>query len=177
VKLARRVTPPPVATPPPPEPLDLPPPVEEPPAPATRRVRVVGLSLSSTVSTGGPAFAVGNSRLGQTAEEAAAPGDGAPLAPDVRAPRRTSAPEPEYPPELRAQGLEGDVGLEVRLDAQGAIADVRVVTPSAFAAFARAAVESARRGVYEPATTNGTAQPYTLRFTVRFRLRKSEGLR
>jgi protein TonB len=146
--------------------------VEAPQPKATGRVRVVGLSLSSTVSNGGAAYAVGNTRLGQTSTEAGDPLAAAPLAAEARAPRRTSAPEPDYPAELRAQNLEGDVGLEVQLDERGAITALQVVTPSAFEAFDRAAVEAARRATYEPASVNGLAQPYALRFTVRFRLRK-----
>jgi TonB family protein len=145
--------------------------VEAPQPQATGRVRLVGLSLASTVSNGGAAWAVGNTRMGQTPDEAGDPALAQPLAADVRAPRRTSSPEPEYPPALRAQRLEGDVGLEVHLDEHGAITDVLIVTASAFADFDRAAVEAARRAVYEPASVNGVARPYSLRFTVRFRLR------
>ena len=170
VKLVHRAAPPEPLSPPEPV-VEAPPEVEEPPPRATGRVRVVGLSLTSTVSNGGAAYAVGNTRMGQTPDEAGDPALVEPLAAEVRPPRRTSSPEPDYPPALRAQKLEGDVGLEVQLDEHGTITSVQVVTASAFADFDRAAVEAARRAVYEPASVNGVARPYSLRFTVRFRLR------
>jgi TonB family protein len=173
-KVVHARVPPPV-TPPPPEPpsAELPPLDAQPPPPTAQptRVRVTGLSFTSTSATGSSAWAVGNTRMGETAARAGDPTI-APISAQVRAPRRTSNPDPDYPPELRAQRLEGDVELELTIDETGAVADAHVVTPSAFAAFDRAALDSARSGRWEPASTNGVAQPTTLRFTVRFRLRK-----
>jgi protein TonB len=169
-KLVQAVTPSPEPLPPP-DPIDLqPPPPEAPPPPPVRRV--VGLSLESTVVGGaGPAVAVGNTRMGQTAPIAADPSV-EPLRQELTPARRLTDEKPEYPQELRARGVEGDVELQVELDAQGLITRATVVTSSGFPAFDASAVASARRATYEAAKLNGVAVAQVLRFTVRFRLRQ-----
>jgi len=146
-------------------------PVDEPP-PVSAPRRVVGLSLESTVATGEAAFAVGNTRMGQTAEVAQEPTAESAGSDAVQPPRRTTSPEPDYPPELRARGVEGDVGLEVEVGSDGLVKQVTVRTPSGFEPFDRAAEASARASAYEPARLGGAALTYVIRFTVRFRLRK-----
>lgn len=84
------VRPPPVAKvepPPPPEPVAAPPP------------RVVGLSLDSTTEGGGgPSFAVGNTRAGETAERAADPTEVPKEAPPVAAPATPNQVARRSPP-------------------------------------------------------------------------------
>lgn len=171
-KLVQAVTPPPE---PPllPDPIDLqPPPPDAPPPPPPPVRRVVGLSLESTVVGGaGPAVAVGNTRMGETARIAADPSV-EPLRQEFTPARRLTDEKPEYPQELRARSVEGDVGLQVELDAQGLITEVTVVASSGFPAFDASAVASARRATYEAAKLNGVAVAQVLRFTVRFRLRQ-----
>lgn len=186
---APRKAPPPTAPPPavaaaPPPVAPVPPPAAAPAGPAPRRV--VGLSLESTVEGGaGPAFAVGNTRLGETAAQAEAPEAVQPLAPAssnrvaTRAPRagvpftppaRTRPVTPDYPASLRAQGIEGDVVLRVDLDAAGAVLEVAVLKGSGHAALDEAARAAAASERYSPARRDGAAIPDVLTFTVRFRL-------
>ena len=155
-----------------------PPAVEPPPPP------VVGLDPAVTSASGdGPAFAAGNTHLGQTADRAVdatslaraplpnrpasrLPGAGI----DLRPPRRLRETKPVYPDLLRAQGIEADVELLVSVTTEGEVAEAKVIRPSAWPELDRAAQEAARRDRYTPATRNGVPQPYALAFTTRFRL-------
>jgi protein TonB len=167
----------------------LPDPVRTPPveAPAAPIRRVVGIDMASTVEGGqGPAFAVGGSRMGETGDRAADPkaeradtqevpvnrvstrfaeGD-APVVP----PRRLAPVDPEYPPLLREQGIEADVVVVVSIDTDGHVTKVDIVNPALQTAFNDAAVASAKREHFAPATRGGAPVPYTQRYTIRFRL-------
>jgi protein TonB len=179
-----KAEPPPTPTPPPEEPPKAPPP------------RIVGLSLESTVEgAGGPAFAVGNTLDGTTDTRAVDPskvvpgGTGPKDAPPtpVAGPNqvatrlpvggvkitqaaRKRAVEPVYPETLKAQEIEADVPVIVKLDATGRVIDVKVVRPSAYPEFDEAAREAAFKEVFEPATKDGVPIPFTITYTYRFRI-------
>jgi TonB family protein len=196
--------PPPPETPPAPEQVALPPPVERPrPPPPKAKApdktppapppRVVGLSLESTVEGGGgPGFAVGNTRVGTTAQQATAAQEVAPLAADERVaktnavatripgagvvyalPKRKAERKPRYPEVLKSQGIEADVTVMLSLDATGKVSRVKIVTPSPYPEFNEAARAAALAEQFEPATRDGVAIPYALSFTYRFRLEDS----
>lgn len=175
-----------------PEPQTEPQPVENAPP-----MRVVGLSLESTVEgSGGPAFAVGATRMGKTLDSAATPRKAvestAPVAtaptqaraaspnrqatriPTARAemtlPKRRRPVSPPYPPELRAQGLEASVTVMVSIDETGRVTSVKILTPSPYPAFNEAAHTAALREQFEPAKRDGVPMPYTLSYTYRFRI-------
>ena len=145
--------------------------------------RIVGLSLSSTVKGGGAAFAVGNTRAGVTGRVADAPdapkrADAEPRL-DVRVatrrdraverPRRLRRLEPEYPEAYRRRGLEGRVVVELVVGIDGLPNDVRLIATSEHAAFNDAARRAAHRERFRPATKDGAAVPFRLRFTYHFR--------
>lgn len=154
---------------PPPDPIQA---AASEPTPSKPARRVVGLNLDSTVAGNGPAFAVGNTRMGETSRTAGDPNAAAPL-PGAQfvPPRRVHEVQPDYPPALRAQSVEGEVGLKVDVDAQGHVTNVVVVTPSPQAAFNAAAVAAAKASSYSPALMNATPVANTIQFTVRFRLK------
>ncbi len=185
----------PKRAPPPPDPIDLPKKPPEPPKPEARRI--VGLSLESTVEGGGggPSFAVGNTRMGTTEHVAADAKEAKPLpkeaptpappppvnraatripsgpgGPTLVKPHRKKPVPPVYPQELRAQGIETDVVVEVTIDEAGKVKSARVLAPSPYAAFNDAALASARAEEFEPALKDGKPIEFTLTFTVRFRL-------
>jgi periplasmic protein TonB len=192
------VTPPPEPVAPPkrvePPRTAAPKPREPPPTPAAPPPRVVGLSLESTVEGGaGPAFGVGNTRLGQTADRATdkdevvqgASGEPSARAPNAVAsriptagvqyalPRRKQERKPEYPRVLQSQGIEANVTVMLNLDASGKVIRVKLVTPSIYPEFNEAARRAALAEQFEPATRDGVAIPYTLSFTYEFRLEDS----
>jgi periplasmic protein TonB len=183
-RIARAVAPAPI----PPDPIETPrPPVEPPTTPR----RVVGLSLESTVTAGsGPAFAIGNTRTGETGDKAAEPADVRPMGGSPAAakgsnaaadfvptgdaavvkPRRLAEPRLDYPAALKAQGIEGDVAVLIRIGADGAVGDVRIVKSSGVQELDAAARAAAQRERFSPATRDGEAIEYTLKYTYRFRI-------
>ena len=181
--------PPKVAPAPPPPKVQAPPPPTDVPPP-----RVVGLSLDSTVEgSGGPSFAVGNTREGQTAKKAADPTKVAPLGagPIVEepkeAPNRTASriptvglvftaakkkveKKPAYPETLKSQGVEADVVVMLSLDESGKVTGVKIVKGALQPEFNESAKKSALEEEFEPAQKNGVPVPTTITFTYRFRL-------
>jgi protein TonB len=177
-------------TPAPPPPKAKAPPPEAPKGPPPR---VVGINLDSTVEGGGgPAFATGETRNGQTAEHAVAP---KPVesttepAPKIAAPTKNqaatripvagvqySAPkrkrphEPVYPETLKAQEIEADVTVMVSLNAEGKVTTVKIIRAAPYPEFNDVAQKTAMEEEFEPATRDGVAIPYTLSYTYRFRL-------
>jgi periplasmic protein TonB len=153
---------------PPPDPINAETPPPEPPKEPVRRV--IGIEMESTTVAGASAFAAGNTRMGKTDVVAQDPTGLERLAPELVPPKRTSAPLPAYPASLRAQGIEGDVQLEVEIAATGRVSNVTVVVPSEHDEFNRSAADAASRGTYEPARLNGVAVTRSITFTVQFRL-------
>ena len=154
--------------------------VTPPPEPARR---VVGLSMESTTGGGsGPAFAVGNTRMGTTQRTAAnpnavsarpLPNTQATLAKGpgkLRKPKRLGNVDPVYPADLEEQGVEADVPVEVDIDANGVVVAVRVVKPTTDARFDEAAKAAAFRQRFKPATRGEQAMAYTITYTYRFRI-------
>lgn len=190
-------TPPKQERPPKPERLPpAPPPKAEPPPPPESKPppRVVGLSLDSTTEGGeGPAFAVGNTREGRTADKAADPnkvaavGTGpivenpseAPNRAATRIPtvglvftpaKRKQPSNPPYPETLKSQGIEGDVTVMVSINAEGKVTSVKIVKPAPYPEFNDLAKQTALTEAYEPAAKNGVAVNTTITFTYRWRL-------
>jgi protein TonB len=187
VALARPAAPAPAApvppaAPTPPPVLDEPPPAlpssaATPPAPgAPRALPRVGISLGSTVGSGGFAVGVGNTAYGRAAEVAPDPASVRRYTGGVVPPARLSAqprplelPRIEYPAEARSEGIEGEVALVLRIDARGAVVAVRVAdAPSP--SLAAAAAEGARRFRFSPALLDGEPVETEIRFKYTFLL-------
>ena len=179
VVLARRAAPVAPAAPPVPSPAPAPPPAlasAPPSAPAARPLPRVGISLGSTVSSGGFAVGVGNTAYGRAAERAEDPSAVRPYAGGVVPSARLSAqprvlelPAIPYPPDARRDGVEGQVVLLLRVDARGAVQAVRVVSaPSS--ALAAAAEQGARRFRFTAALLEGEPVETEIRFTYTFQL-------
>jgi TonB family protein len=78
-------------------------------------------------------------------------------------------PEATYPAEALEDRVEGNVGLELDVDAAGVVAAVRVVAPAGHG-FDQSAVEAARRFTFEPARRRGVGIASTVAFTYEFHL-------
>jgi protein TonB len=182
----------------PPAPAPAAPPANKEVAPEPAPRRIVGLSLESTVEGAGPAFATGTSRLGATDEQAVDPdqaaqrtGTAAVAAPsgtptgggsqraathiptrDAQwvAPVRSSPSQPEFPPTLKAQNLEGDVVVSVDISARGDVTRITIVRGSGYPEFDEAARQAAKKERFSPALRDGQAVPFTLTYTYRFRI-------
>jgi TonB family protein len=92
-----------------------------------------------------------------------------PSAPLLTPPSLATHPDAIYPPEARRAGLEGNVGLELAVDAAGHVTGVLVTSPAGHG-FDEAATEAARRFVFAPARENGVPIPSSVQFTYEFHL-------
>lgn len=78
---------------------------------------------------------------------------------------------PDYPRGCRTRGEEGDVQLEIAVDAQGGVTAVNVVSACPFAELNEAAVKAARKARFTPARQGRKAVPCSARITLTFRLK------
>lgn len=93
--------------------------------------------------------------------------DGCPDA-DTR-PRALSMPPPRYTDAARAAGLEGRVRVEIHVDAEGRVTEVRVLS-SLDPDLDEAALEAARNAQFAPATHCGVPVEATFTVSIRFEL-------
>jgi periplasmic protein TonB len=146
---ARRVAlnrpPPPTNAPPPPEtpPPETPPPTNTPAAPGPVHL---GISMSSTSTSGGFSAPVGNSLAGKPGARAAAPAadDIGPIAHAAALTVQPEAidctiPENEYPKQARDVGFEGSVVLKIIIDGSGHVHHARVIKDPGYGLGAAAA--------------------------------------
>ncbi len=108
----------------------------------------------------------------QAVEQSAAPAPVQARVDAPPAPRR--AIRPKYPEEARRRREQGDVTVELAVDARGKVTDVKVVASCGFADLERAAVAAARSATFRPAKRGRTAVPATARLTLTFRLRDGQ---
>jgi protein TonB len=168
----------PAPTPAPPPPNAPPPP--DAPSPVRAPVRI-GVSLSSTTSSGGVAAPVGNTLYGEMPRTAPAPAEVKPYRSERYVPptQVTVLPRPvgecrpptdEYPDDARRLGIEGLVVLVLTVDETGALADARVVEDPGHGLGA-AAVRSVRSHCrFEPARRGDERVATSFRYKVRFEL-------
>ncbi|THB65752.1 MAG: energy transducer TonB [Spirochaetaceae bacterium] len=76
----------------------------------------------------------------------------------------------EYPLIARRQGLEGTVFLELYIDSEGVIRDIKVLKDPGYG-FAEAAIEAIKDIRVRPAEINGVPTAVRYRYPVRFQLR------
>jgi protein TonB len=87
-------------------------------------------------------------------------------------PEILGSPDPKYPPDLRAAGIEGDVVVELIVTAEGEVgAGSLQVLESSNGGFDEAAVEAVAALRFRPATQGSTPVAVRIRIPVRFRLR------
>ena len=86
-------------------------------------------------------------------------------------PRPTRSIRPNYPRGARRRGEQGEVELEIRVNAGGDVDDVRVVESCGFAELDEAAVRAARGATFSPAKAGGEPVASTARLRLAFRLR------
>lgn len=146
---------------------------------------VVGLTLSSTTSTGkGPRFGVGNTLMGTPASVAATP-EANPTAHTAFDPRVKSAnrsftktrsaatlragSSPQYPASAKRDGIEGVVVLLITIGKQGRVLSAQVLK-GLLPALDESAIQAAKQTLWTPAMADGKPTQSTRRFNVRFRL-------
>jgi TonB family protein len=92
-------------------------------------------------------------------------------APAIQPPRLTSFVEAQYPAEAQEAGLQGSVELEILVDGDGSVGDVKVVGPAGHG-FDEAAMSAARAFVFEPARRGEEVFPARIRYRYVFELKK-----
>ncbi|MEO8165318.1 MAG: energy transducer TonB [Betaproteobacteria bacterium] len=80
-------------------------------------------------------------------------------------------PAPPYPSDAYARRQEGRVLLEVRVDARGEVAEIRVSQSSGVPALDRAALETVKAWRFQPARQGGQAIAFTINVPIRFTIR------
>ncbi|HEY8923114.1 MAG TPA: TonB family protein, partial [Polyangia bacterium] len=117
----------------------------------------IGIALTATV--------LGHTAHAQEAAPPAAPAASNALTP----PKLVTFIDADYPAAARAARLQGEVELEMTIDAAGKVSDARAVT-SVGDGFDDAAVAAARKFVFEPARRGGRAIPARIRYRYVFEL-------
>ena len=87
----------------------------------------------------------------------------------IKEPRKTKEVKPVYPEIARKARIEGVVILEITVDKQGNVKDVKVLRPLPMG-LTEAAVDAVRQWKYEPSTLNGRPVEVLVTVTVRFSL-------
>ncbi len=85
-------------------------------------------------------------------------------------PRMIHRETPVYPPEMRAQGKEATVKLEVLLDVNGQVKKV-TIKKSGGSLFDQAAINAIKSSTFMPGNINGKPVAVLMRIPVKFRLR------
>ena len=78
---------------------------------------------------------------------------------------------PDYPKGARQRGEQGDVILEIRVNAEGTVDDVRVATSSGFAELDEAAIRAAKAAKFSPARSGHDPVASTARLKLQFKLK------
>ena len=79
--------------------------------------------------------------------------------------------KPEYPKGARQRGEQGDVVLEIRVNAAGAVDAVKVVGPSGYPELDEAAVRAAKAARFSPARSGHESVASTARLKLQFKLK------
>ena len=79
--------------------------------------------------------------------------------------------KPDYPKGARQRGEQGDVVLEIRVNAEGTVDGVKVAVSSGFVELDEAAIKAARAARFSPAQSGHDAVASTARLTLSFKLR------
>lgn len=77
---------------------------------------------------------------------------------------------PAYPAEMKAQGLEAAVVLEVKISAEGVPESINVQSSDVNKAFSDAAIDAVKEWRYKPVLLNGQAVEVVTTVTINFTL-------
>ena len=78
---------------------------------------------------------------------------------------------PDYPKGARQRGEQGDVILEIRVNSEGTVDDVKVATSSGFIELDEAAVKAAKAAKFSPARSGREPVASTARLKLQFKLK------
>lgn len=149
---------------PPPELKDVPPPPNDAPAPELNKPvpLITGISMSSTSAAGAVAAQVGNTMYGVTDKKAIDASQVKSYAADKYAPAYQVDAQPSvlseykapYPEQANRAGVEGTVVLKLLIDAEGNVADAKLLRGLGFG-LDEAALQAIRKFKFRPAMKGG----------------------
>jgi len=122
----------------------------------------IGYVAASTETQGVKVLPVGRADGGGAAQQIVDVGGAIPM------PERLAGPQPEYPTVARNSRVQGDVDIEVIIDAAGNVDKARVV--KSIPLLDDAALYAVKRWRYKPTVLNGTAVTVRTRVRVSFTL-------
>jgi len=85
-------------------------------------------------------------------------------------PRYKDNPPPEYPRIARRRGYEGTVILEVLVDRKGRVKNMRLLKSSGYKILDRAALDSVKKWLFEPAQRGGKETEAWVKIPIRYQL-------
>ena len=122
-------------------------------------------------------------RIEETPDERLAPAfDDLANVPSVRNPERTAVSysdkyvilrmvKPKYPPQELAEGIEGNVTVELLVDERGLVSEANVIAALGPVSFQEAALEAARQFEFQPPTDErGNPTTMWVKFLIKFRV-------
>jgi len=125
---------------------------------------VIWLACATTLAASPAHAAIEAQQVPRPAESEAQP----PAAPQLtRAPELVTFVSADYPPDLLAQGLAGEVVLYIDIDGRGAVEHVEVFSSSA-PAFAEAALTAVTQFVFSPAEIDNVPAPIRIEYRYGF---------
>jgi protein TonB len=122
-----------------------------------------GPEVAPEMTSSVPSGALGDLNAAQSAQPGA-PFQGGQL---IR-PKQISFVSPQYTPLAQRQHIQGDVTLDILVDAEGRPAAIKVLSGPAL--LRQAAMEAVRQWKYQPGLLDGVPTPMHITETVRFRL-------
>lgn len=122
-------------------------------------------------STGSPGFAVEEAPLEKASQESPFPTRASTATPMREAtPLYRRNPVPEYPLIGRKRGYQGTVTLEVLVNREGRVEDLRLSASSGYSVLDQAALTSVKMWLFDPGTRGGEKVDMWVKVPVRFQL-------
>jgi TonB family protein len=115
------------------------------------------------------AGAEANSAAMDSSSSSSPPADTSPADAD-RGPRVLERTQPAYPADALSAHAEGEVRLQIQIDAQGKVSEVRIAANSGSDSLDRAALNAVRNWRYQPGTHDGQPIGGTIVVSVDFRI-------
>jgi len=78
--------------------------------------------------------------------------------------------QPEYPPQELEKGIEGEVTLEILVNAEGRVENAWILSTIGPKSFEEASLKAVKEFLFEPPRRNGKPMPMSIRFLIRFRI-------
>jgi protein TonB len=131
---------------------------------ANKPARPVATEEALNLESGQPAAGLASGLLGSSSRQPVAPSSG----PEIKSATLISSVPPIYPAMAKTQRITGAVTIDALIDANGHVANMKVVSGPAI--LQDAAKDALSRWKYEPAQLHGKPVPMHMQVTVQFKM-------